>query len=82
MGVWDAWGQSASSLVDASSLLPALPLSLQSRRAYAEIRPRIKGRFVTPEASQPQRVGREGRGRDAEANLLVHQHLAPDVCLV
>ena len=31
------------------SPLPACPPSLQSRRAYAEIRPRIKGRFVTPE---------------------------------
>jgi hypothetical protein len=31
--------------------LPCHPLSasLQSRRAYAEIRPRIKGRFVSPE---------------------------------
>lgn len=32
-----------------ASPLSSLSPSLQSRRAYAEIRPRIKGRFVTPE---------------------------------
>lgn len=34
--------------LDAHCLL-LLSTLLQSRRAYAEIRPRIKGRFVTPE---------------------------------
>lgn len=33
----------------ASPLCPAPSPRLQSRRAYAEIRPRVKGRFVTPE---------------------------------
>lgn len=42
--------------------LPALPClsCLQSRRAYAEIRPRIKGRFVTPEEYAAYQAQQEG----------------------